>query len=187
MVYYKIFDKDGNPIGHHDLQDKTVWCKSGFKTEEVFISMYGKELGLAINPQKVYDPFAPDLIELASETLGDLKVQNTPFFKSKEKFGIDPRYAVVFNHKDRVRYLNKYPKINIYYWIDWVAVGFEMGSVKIKIEPLKGIWKISMANLERLLSESQLHEYQQRVNDIKGNARDSYVLDIRNENFTQLV
>lgn len=184
---YTLFDKNGEIINHHDLQDKSVWCKDGFKTEEIFVKLYGNILGLDINPSKQTDPFAPDLIDLNSKNLADLKVQNTPFFKSKTLYNIDPRYAVVFNHKDRVRYLHNYPNIDIYYWIDWIAVGFKMNSNSIMIEPLSGIWKISMMALEEILSRAALHSYQQRQYDNKGNARESYVLDIRDPNFQHLL
>ena len=187
MASYTLFGIDGKPIDHHDLQDKAVWCKDGYKKEEVFVQLHGSSLGLIINPDKITNPYAPDLLNNQTSNLGDLKVQNTPFFKAEKLYSIPPKYAVVFNHKDRVRYNRDYPDIDIYYWVDWLAVGFKMGNNRIDIEPLRGVWKISMKSLESLLKESDLHEYQQRQNDTKGNARSSYVLDIRDSRFQQLI
>ncbi|MEI8007714.1 MAG: hypothetical protein WCI48_16020 [Bacteroidota bacterium] len=183
MAKYKSYNKNGELVELHNLQDKAVWCIEGSKTEEVFVKKFGADLQIAINPQKANDPFAPDLIELPNNQLADLKVQCTPFFKSESLFGIPPRYAIVFNDKDRKRYNRLYPEIQIFYWIDWLAVRFEMGSTNIIIEPLDGVWKIKMPLLEELLKKAPLHEYQQRVGDKLGNAKSSYVLDIRHDYF----
>jgi|ETNmetMinimDraft_16_1059900.scaffolds.fasta_scaffold21530_1 hypothetical protein len=186
MAPYTQYGKDGLPIEHHDLQDKAVWCKDGASTEEVFVEMHGGLLGIQINPEKENDPYAPDLISTQNQILGDLKTQNTPFFKSESLYGIPPRYAVVFNLKDRRRYNEKYPNIEIFYWVDWVSIGFEMGSTRIDIEPLIGVWKIAMPSFNELLDKSPVHSYQQRRYDTKGNAKGSYVFDIRDERFQKL-
>lgn len=185
MARYIQFGKDGKPVSHHDLQDKAVWCKEGFKTEEVFVDLHGKALQIQINPEKETNAYAPDLIE-ASGNLADLKTQNTPFFKSEKLYGIPPRYAVVFNLKDRTRYNSKYPLITVYFWVDWVSVGFQMGNYRKNIEPLIGVWKIEMPSFNDLLNLAPVHNYQQRISDQKGNAKGSYILDIRNPSFTRV-
>jgi hypothetical protein len=187
MATYRLFDKAGKIISHHDLQDKAVWCRDGMRIEEVFVDMYGGTLNVDINPTKLFDPYSPDLIELSSGFLADLKTQNTPFFKSEELYGINPSHAVVFNHKDRVRYNEKYPDLFVYYWVEWVAVSFEMGGRRISVNPLYGVWRINMRVLDKILEESDLHQYQQRIFDRRGNAKSSYVIDIMDKRFDRLI
>jgi len=183
---YTQFDKDGNIISHKDLQDKKVWCKDGEKIEEVFVKKYGEPLKVIINPEKVLNPYAPDLV-WKENTQADLKTQNTPFFKAGELYNIDPSYAVVFNRKDAVRYYKKYPDIQIFFWVEWHSIRFEMANFKKSVEYINGVWSIPFSSLVEILKSAPLHSYQQRVGDKKGNARDSFVLDIRNELFTQVI
>ena len=102
-------------------------------------------------------------------------------------YGIDPSYAVVFNRKDRERYAELYPEIDIYFWVHWLSVKFEMVSFTQEVEHINGVWKISFQELNKLMDSAPLHEYIQRKDDTKGNARDSYVLDIRNDKFTRVI
>jgi hypothetical protein len=183
---YKQYDKEGNIISHNDLQNKTLWCKEGGEIEEVFVRRYGVELDLKINPDKITNPYAPDLL-LANKHLADLKTQNTPFFKAESLYGIDPSYAVVFNRKDAIRYYREYPEIHIYFWVEWHSVRFEMGSFNKEVEYISGVWSIPFQNLVELLKTAPLHSYQQRVDDKKGNARDSFVLDIQEKSFTKVI
>lgn len=184
---YELFDIEGKKIEHHDLQDKSHWCKDGEKIEEAFVRLYGNELNLAINPAKATDPYAPDLINTQTGQLADLKLQSTPFFKAQKLYGIDPTYAVVFNEKDKLRYQEKYPGITIYYWVDWKAVKFKMGANEMVVQPLYGVWKTEFKKFNSYLATCNLHYYQQRVDDTKGNAKGSYVCDIRNETFEKLI
>lgn len=184
---YKLFDINNNELLYHDLQDKSRWCKDGEKIEEGFIRQFGEKLGLVINPEKKTNPYAPDLLNTINGKLGDLKLQSTPFFKAKSMYGIDPTYAVVFNLKDKLRYETNYPEIEIYYWVNWIAIKFEMGFSKIQVEPLQGIWEVDFQIFNKYLNETSLHEYQQRVNDQKGNARSSFVCDIRANIFNRLI
>lgn len=182
---YTQYDKEGNLVSHKDLQDKKLWCKDGEKIEEVFVGKFGESLDLIINPEKKENPYAPDLL-YQSEHLADLKTQNTPFFKAKELYGIDSSYAVVFNRKDAIRYYRNYPDIIIYFWVEWHSVRFEMGSFSREVEYISGVWSIPFKLLVEILKDAPLHSYQQRVADQKGNARDSFVLDIRKEEFTKV-
>lgn len=184
---YKMYDRDGKEVFHHDLQDKSHWCRDGEKLEEAFVRLYGEQLNVAINPQKKEDPYAPDLISTKNGALIDLKYQSTPFFKAGKLYGIDPTYAVVFNHKDRTRYQDAYPGIYILYWVDWKAVKFEMGNTVIEVAPLQGIYATGFSAFAKYLASCHLHEYQQRIGDMDGNARDSYVCDIRNPVFKKLL
>ncbi len=51
---------------------------------------------------------------------------------------------------------------------------------------MEGIWRISFQKLIGLSKKSPIHEYQQRINDQAGNARDSYVLDLRDSSFEKI-
>lgn len=187
MGDYKQFGIDGKEIGHHDLQDKGVWCEDGASAEEVFVKKYGAKLGLIINPEKENDPYAPDLLNIRNRFLADLKTQNTPFFQAKSRFGYDPQFTVVFNGKDRERYRKNYPDIEIYFAVDWQSVKFVSNYGIIEVKPMIGIWFIPFSRLDIILENSPYHSYQQRVLDEKGNAKGSYVLDLNNENFERLV
>lgn len=184
---YKLIDINNNEISQIDLQDKSRWCKAGERIEEAFIREFGENLGLIINPEKKTNPYAPDLLNIKNGKLADLKLQSTPFFKAKSLYNIDPTYAVVFNWKDRNRYENNYPEIEIYYWINWIAITFEMGSAKISVSPLTGVWSVDFPIFLPYLNTCPLHSYQQRVDDRQGNAKSSYVCDIRKEIFKKLL
>lgn len=184
---YKLLDVNGNDVTHHDLQDKGVWCVSGASQEEGFVQKYGKYLSLVINPAKDTDPYVPDLKNTDTGIIADLKTQNTPFFQSKSRFGIDPQFAVVFNGKDRERYKRLYPDIDIYFAVDWQVVGFVSGNNKTTVEPMVGVWRIPFKELDKVLDTAPFHEYQQRVGDTRGNAKGSYVLDLQNPAFKRVV
>ncbi len=122
---YKLYDAAGAEISWHDLQDKGPWCEIGASHKEVFIKKYGKLLNLEMNPEKATDLYAIDLINIKTNRLGDLKTQNTPFFKAGSSYGLDPQFTVTFNVKDVNRYAEKYPDIDIYFWVNWLALKFE--------------------------------------------------------------
>ncbi len=183
---YKLIDVNGNEISLHNLQDKGVWCKAGASKEEGFVGLYGKKLNLKINPEKENDPYAPDLVNTRNGLLADLKIQNTPFFQAKARFGLDPQYTVVFNKKDKLRYKAKYPDIEIYFAVDWQAIKF-VSAKTIEVLPMVGVWFIPFGKLDVLLKSAPLHEYVQRMGDTQGNARESYVLDLKNSAFKKAV
>jgi hypothetical protein len=183
---YRTFKADGGEVSQHDLQDKGPWCLTGASYEQTFINKYGSDLELGINPVKANDPYVPDLVNLKTKNLADLKTQNTPFFQSGVRYGIDPQYAVTFNVKDYKRYKEYYPTIDIYFWVSWVVTKFE-GSTKISVDEMEGIWMITLSNIETLVKAgSPIHSYAQRIFDVSGNAKGSYVLDLQNKLFTRL-
>ncbi|WP_422083410.1 hypothetical protein [Ulvibacterium sp.] len=183
---YKQYNKDGELVTHKDLQAKSTWCKDGESIEEAFVSRYGRALDLQMNPDKKTDPYAPDLLE-KGEFLADLKTQNTPFFKARKLYGIEPSYAIVFNRKDARRYHKVYPDIIIYFWVEWHSVKFVMGNFQQTVGYINGVWRIPFKNLVELLKVAPEHSYQQRKNDNKGNAKSSFVLDIRNALFERII
>lgn len=44
-----------------------------------------------------------------------------------------------------------------------------------------GVWKVDFPTLEEKLKNAPIHCYSQRKNDIKGNATQSYVLNLLND------
>ncbi|TWR24003.1 hypothetical protein FPZ42_18535 [Mucilaginibacter achroorhodeus] len=135
---YKLFDINGHEVNQGDLQQKEIWYEEGISFEQAFIDKYGNALSLEINPEKKTNRFTVDLLNTNTGNLGDLKTQTTPFFQSSFKYGIDPQYAVTFNHKDYIRYSKFYDNLELYFWIDWYVVKFE-GKQTIKVDPMNGV------------------------------------------------
>ena len=90
-----------------------------------------------------------------------------------------PQFTVVFNKKDRLRYLENHKNIDIYFWIDWHQISLG----KYSVIPMECIAKINFQNLNRLCFDEKLHRYKQRINDKKGNAKESYLIMIANNYF----
>jgi len=176
-MHYKLFDANNNEVTQHDLQDKGPWCLHGVSKENSFISQYGNKFNLVINPEKANNIYAPDIFNTTTKLVGDLKTQNTPFFTAT-KYGIDIQYAVTFNVKDYERYLKSYPQIEIYFWVSWEVISFENDYAKKRVNPMTGVWFIKFENLKKLIEKAPVHSYMQRQNDQKGNARESYVLNL---------
>ncbi len=186
-ILYQLFDRDNKKISFKDLQDKGPWCEWGLSKEQIFLKNFGDMLGLSMNPAKRTDKFAPDLININNNRIGDLKTANTPFFQSNIRYNIDPQYAVVFNKKDRQRYEEKYSDIEIYYWVEWQAIRFiGNNDEKIIVNPMRGIWFIDFKELNSILDNCPLHWYAQRRNDKNGNAECSYVLSLQNGLFRKV-
>ncbi|MFN2267646.1 MAG: hypothetical protein ABR533_05165 [Desulfonatronovibrio sp.] len=186
MAGYKLFDKDGHELIHSDLQQKQQWCKDGEKLEFRFLELYGEKLGLRLNEAKHYDPTVPDFIHTDSDRYVDLKSQTTPFFQAR-RYGVDPQFAVTLNKIDVDRYSRLYPGIIVLYHVNWIAVKMQgrTGSA-ISVEPMEGLWAASIKNLALACRPEILHAYLQRTDDKKGNARDSYVLDLNKKYFKGL-
>jgi hypothetical protein len=168
-------------IAVHNTEDKNWWVVAGGKQEIVFVEQICPNLKIdgKINPAKQHDPYAPDLV--VNGQLADLKCQRTPFFKAQALHNVDPQFAVTFNHKDYVRYRRLYPGIVIYFWVDWKELEKIVRGIKYTVQPMLGVWRVPFTNLatriEQNLSDS--HTYQRRITDTQGNARESYVFDIR--------
>lgn len=184
---YKLFSLEGMQINLHDLQDKGPWCQTGASFEEVFVTHYGKRLSIKINPEKATNPYAPDLLNTATNNSGDLKTQNTPFFQAGYRYGLDPQFTVTFNVKDFKRYTEYYSRIEIYFWVKWLVTKFENQGNEIMVKAMEGVWFIPFPKLTELAKKSPIHTYQQRLNDQKGNARDSYVLNLEDPLFIKII
>lgn len=155
-----------------DLNDRHAWYKKGASDEELFCWAFGHKFGLRINPDKQKNPTLPDLIH-KNGTLCELKTRRTPFFTAMT-YGVWPQYAVTINRNDMVRYLENHQNMPIYFWVQWTQLEWNGISVK----PMVGVWGIRVKELDRLCSDGNLHAYKGRVNDDRGNAKDSYVIDL---------
>ena len=79
------------------------------------------------------------------------------------------------------------PNIDIYFWVDWQCIKFESGGKYIEVEPIADIYKISFSELNQLCEKAPIHYYAQRRNDIKGNAKGSFVLEVNNNIFEKII
>ena len=161
-----------------DLQDKQSWCEHGRNLEDVFIEEFGEELSLEINKNKSESVYVIDMFNTKYGVLSDLKSQNTPFFLAGKKYNIDPQFAVVFNKKDKLNYIKKTSdgsELYIYFWVKWDA----QDRFGVKIESIDSIYATRFSNLLKILDEEKIHEYKQRKGDTRGNAKESYVIDVR--------
>lgn len=183
MPQYKLMDRFGNELSHGDLQKKLQWCKDGEQLEHEFLHLFGSRFGLRLNEQKHKDPTVPDFIHTASDRYVDLKTQNTPFFNAR-RYGVEPQFAVTLNKIDVDRYTRLYPGLIILYHVNWLAVKLlKPDGSFIEVSPMEGIWAASIRHIPALCRRKNLHSYLQRKADQSGNAKDSYVLDLRNPVF----
>ena len=134
-------------------------------------------IGVHINPEKAYNKYAPDLV--FEDNIADLKYQGTTFHKSREMFGIPPEKAVTFNGKDFRRYKEKYPGIQVLFWVDRKQETWTDRSGKKYVSPEShGVFKAPLSLIEKLINQrAKKWFYRGRVNDRSGNAKFSYVLN----------
>lgn len=156
---------------------KQAWCLRGEMDEERFVSHRLPELGLSgiRNPEKEFSPFPPDLI--VEGMLSDLKAQSTPFFTAG-RYGIDPQYAVTFNVKDEIRYRESYPEVVVFFDVLWTKTDNPYGAI---VQPMHETYCGTLDQVMDAVSEcgGHKHTYLRRVDDTQGNAKDSWVLDVR--------
>jgi hypothetical protein len=166
----------------HNTEDKTYWTeKFGPKNEIKFcetICPVIKRNGV-LNPEKQTTPFVPDLI--VNNKLSDLKYQSTPFYSCGHYYGYNPQFTCVFNDKDIVHYGRKYPELDLYFWIDYPESEKYHKNKQIIIHRLEGIFFINFKDLKQLITtkKSPRHSYLRRMTDRNGNAKSSYLIDVR--------
>lgn len=189
-----LYDIENRLIEHGDVEDRLAWYIHGEAKEQTFIRLFGEQLNIITNPEKYTNPAAIDLYQPETRQLIDLKTANTPFFTSERNYGIPPRFAVTLNQIDVERYQNLYPDMTLYFWVDWIAIRYvstsaRYGNTEIIIDPLHGVWSISLQQVLTIIQNERppLHPYGNRRNDQRGNARYSYVLDLRHPSFEQLL
>lgn len=169
-----------NDFISHNTEDKSWWCHHGENLERSFVNICQTQFALdvKINPEKVQNRYAPDLIltENGVDQLSDLKTQNTPFFTSK-RYGMDPQYTVTFNRKDYERYKQLYPEIIIFFWLDWKQTEWK----SFRTNYLAGIFRVNFHDMMTAIESGKVpeHSYIYRVNDTAGNAKSSFLFDVR--------
>lgn len=156
-----------------DLNDRHSWYDDGRKDEVLFCMLFGHTFGLKINPAKEDDPCVPDLIHRSGE-ICELKTRRTPFFTAFNSYMVYPQYAVTINRNDMVRYWQDHRNMPIYFWVQWTQLKWQ----NIEVKPMHGLWGIRVEHLAALCTDENLHAYQGRVDDDRGNAKDSYVIDL---------
>ena len=148
-----------------DFNDKYLWCQGGRKLEDKFVAERRfNDVQVRMNPAKEQDIFTYDMrIDMPC----DLKTLTTPWIYSERMFGIPPTYAVSINRKDLRRYYQLYPNIIII--------------LDVQYPDYQGTHWTDMTSLERMVRSGKvhLHKYQTRVDDTQGNAKDSYIFDVR--------
>jgi len=178
MAYsYQLYDEDGNIVNLGDVENRPSWYESGASEEEVFVKKFGADLNVSINPEKVENPAALDLVFNGS--LADLKCQKTPLFTAKSHYNIDPTYAVTFNLKDALSYGpwgRNYPGLHVFFWVEWIAVKMVMGRSTFIANPLHGVWCISYARLEKIRKNCPIHWYNRRWKLQETNSGTAHVL-----------
>lgn len=159
-------------------QDKRTWCMEyGPITERKFVAWATQTLGLDVcmNPAKNGDPYTYDL--LLDRKPADLKTVRTPFYLARDLYGLDPQYTVTFNHKDGQRYRKNYPDISIMFDVVFDGSPHQMGCV----QPMRLVAVGTLNQVAQAITDSGYHRhgYQQRINDTQGNAKESWLLDVR--------
>ena len=160
--------------GPLSTEDKEVWYKHGEKMENHFVSTVAPSIGLdvIINPQKKTNKYAHDLI-LDGTKRADLKHQGTPFFMAT-RYDLNPRNTVSFNRKDYDRYKRLYPDIFVVFWVEWD----KQSRYGVNVDAKNGVWIFSLDELGEQIKHAPLHTYQKRVKDKRGNAKDSYLIQL---------
>jgi hypothetical protein len=167
-------------------EDKLAYCKKASDEQEPrfvdFVNALGGLVKLKINPDKENDPYTHDL--LVHGAPGDLKTQDTPFFKAEVLYDIDPQWAITYNHKDYLRYKKKYTDQGNDIVLFFDVTRKDEVKYDVKTFPMRGIFYAKASEVEKLIESSEvpLHEYLNRKNDTEGNAKSSYVIDVRRFN-----
>lgn len=165
-----------------NTEDKLAWCeKYGIEAELAFAVGRMHEIGLPtfVNPEKKKNKYTHDLYSIFQV---DLKTVRTPLFKAQSNFGIDPQYAVTFNLKDGKRYAELYPHIVVIFDVEWKdQCSMIIGGTNYEVKPMHQIHAGFLADIRNAIVKcgSKKIEYARRVNDTSGNAKESYVFDVR--------
>lgn len=151
-----------------NVEDKEAWCKFGEEQEKDFLDNHAKNYNIIIkkNKEKETNPYTHDIWTAFPS---DLKTIRTPFYKAKELYQIESRYAITMNDKDVERY-KKYPYFILVFDImysDW------MDDREVRIT--------SMQHILQLISDNKAkkHFLKNRINDTKGNGKANWVFDYR--------
>lgn len=160
-------------------EDKAAWCELyGTDAELAFVRrMFLVGIGVAMSPLKVSDKFGHDLLLTLP---ADLKTVRTPFFTAAQ-YKFDPQFTVTLNEKDLQRYTAAYPFCVVVFDVRWDVRDMVVGGDTISVIPMQGVWVATMHEIARAIAKgiAPLHEYAARREDTQGNAKRSYLLNLR--------
>ena len=146
-----------------DPQDKKAYVEWGGAQEYPFTQRGAvKGWRFAMNPEKAHNPFAHDMLACVPI---DLKTMDRQWDHSERMFGIPSQWAVSINTKDFVKYARECPNIIIVLDVRW----------------LDAVYTLTLDRARHLIGwgKAKRHFYKKRVNDQKGNCKDSFVFDLR--------
>ena len=87
-----------------------------------------------------------------------------------------PCFCVTFNRKDFERYASMYPDIIVFFWVDWKQLSYK----EFSTNHLAGVFKVDFSKLREMVEAgSPEHAYLRRINDKAGNAKTSFLFDVR--------
>lgn len=165
----------------HDTEDKEWWVRAGLRRREAFVGIVAPSLGLDAthNPAHEEDKAQAEL--LVQGLPSDLQCPTTPFFKAEELYGIPLQYAVTWNRVDYQRYLAGIGAFFLIWWVHWDTTQMRIGRRDYSTPRLSGVWRTPYEAIAERIAQHRTprHTYARRVGDRRGNARDSYVLDLR--------
>ena len=145
-------------------EDKLAWCEHGDNLEKEFvIKSFDSGISLLRNPAKHENKYTHDLFAVFPSDLKSIKTQ----FNTADRYGIPRDYAITINEKDIKRYQEKYPNIVLLLDIEYPSY--------------KGVRFASINRITKLIGmdKAKKHDYIHRVDDKNGNAKSSYVFDLR--------
>ena len=146
-----------------NTENKLEWCALGEELENKFVKQVDVVgWDVSINPEKSENKYVHDMVATIPV---DLKSMPTPWKLSQSMFGIPPEYAISINKKDIDRYARLYPNIIILCDVLWTGK----------------IYSLTIPRALRLIRAGKVgyHQYKKRINDTDGNAKDSYIFDLR--------
>ena len=161
-----------------DTEDKTWWIGWGKQKEQEFLKLCERE-GILPGIAASYGPDHYPEYTYQGRYL-DLKTVETPFFMARKHYGLDSNFAVSLNKQDVFDCTYKYPKCQLVFWIQW-ASEIKYG---VAVETRHEIRFLSYERMRELVSHAPVHIYQKRIDDNQGNAKDSYILDLRDMELT---
>lgn len=147
------------------LEDKDLWVALGEDYEDEFIRYQEfDEVKITRNPEKDSNQYSYDMrISMPC----DLKTIRTEWRLSEKLFGIDKKTAISINVKDVNRYNQLYPNIVIV--------------LDVQLPSYKKVHWTELTTINRLIRTglAKKHTYKNRVDDSKGNAKESYIFDVK--------
>lgn len=154
---------ESNYLPHPENKQEYIlygeWCEKRFLKEMAARSY----LAVKLNPEKRKNS---KVIDFYLEGWGycDLKTQNSPFFMSQRKYGIDNNRAISFNVKDCINYapyLKKGIDVGIFFWVDWKVLSMpKLGSTPYRW----GIYFMRFSEIQKIIDANlaRSHEYENR-------------------------